>query len=82
MYLVVTSASLGFPSVRQELIWFYQEGASYLFPDNWEAYLAPIPKVEQGDLISAYYRRLTGDNKEVGMELASFPGCVGAWERG
>jgi len=58
---------------RQELIWFYQEGASYLFPDKWEAYLAPIPTVERGDLISAYYRRLTGDNKEVQLE------CAKAW---
>ena len=43
----------------------YQEGGSYLFPDKWEGYLAPIPPVERGDLMSAYHRRLTGDNKEV-----------------
>ncbi len=28
---------------RSELDWFYQQGASALFPDRWEAYLAPIP---------------------------------------
>lgn len=43
----------------------YQEGGSYLFPDKWEAFLAPIPPVERGDLMSAYHRRLTDDNKEV-----------------
>ena len=29
---------------RRELQWFYQEGASRLFPDAWEGYLAPIPR--------------------------------------
>ena len=42
---------------REELLWFYQEGASFLFPDKWEDFLEPIPKVERGDLMSAYYRR-------------------------
>ena len=51
--------------LRPELLWFYQEGASILFPDHWEDFVAPIPKVERGDLIGAFYRRLTGDNKEV-----------------
>ncbi len=44
-----------------ELRWFYQEGASFVFPDAWEAFLAPIPQEERGDLILAYHRRLTGD---------------------
>jgi proline iminopeptidase len=45
---------------RFELAWFYQEGASRLFPDAWENYIAPIPPEERGDMIAAYYRRLTG----------------------
>ncbi len=48
-----------------ELRWFYQEGASFLFPDAWEAYLAPIPPNERGDLMAAYHRRLTGDDPAV-----------------
>ena len=44
---------------RKELLWFYQEGASALFPEAWDEYLKPIPEVERGDLMSAYYRRLT-----------------------
>ncbi len=47
---------------RKELLWFYQEGASYIFPDAWEEYLKPIPPAEQHDLISAYYKRLTSPN--------------------
>ncbi len=50
---------------RKELLWFYQEGASWLFPDAWEAFLAPIPEVERGDLMSAYHRRLTSEDPEV-----------------
>ncbi|MBX9605633.1 MAG: prolyl aminopeptidase [Gammaproteobacteria bacterium] len=44
---------------ESELRWFYQEGASQVFPDAWEAYLAPIPPRERGDLLRAYYKRLT-----------------------
>jgi proline iminopeptidase len=54
----------------QELRWFYQEGASYLFPEAWAAYLAPIPEAERDDLISAYYRRLTSDDLEVRLTAA------------
>ncbi len=55
---------------RRELLWFYQEGCSRLFPDAWEAFLAPIPAVERGDLISAYYRRLTHEDPAVRLEAA------------
>ncbi len=45
-----------------EIRWFYQEGASFLFPDAWEDFLAPIPPAERDDLVAAYHRRLTGDD--------------------
>jgi proline iminopeptidase len=44
---------------RKELLWFYQEGASCILPDAFEAFLQPIPEGERGDLIAAYHRRLT-----------------------
>jgi proline iminopeptidase len=46
---------------RSELEWFYQDplGAASIFPDLWEKYLAPIPPEERGDMMQAYYRRLT-----------------------
>ena len=53
-----------------ELRWFYQEGASALFPDAWERFLAPIPPAERGELIKAYYRRLTADAPAVRREAA------------
>lgn len=51
--------------VRQwELQWFYQQGASRLFPDAWQHYLAVIPEEERGNLIAAYHRRLTGTDEK------------------
>nr|WP_245410410.1 prolyl aminopeptidase [Dichotomicrobium thermohalophilum] len=55
---------------RSELLWFYQSGASWLFPDAFEKFLAPIPPDERGDLIAAYYKRLTGPDQQVQLEAA------------
>lgn len=48
---------------RWELEWFYQHGASLVFPDKWERYLAPIPQAERGDMIAAYNAILTGEDR-------------------
>ena len=55
---------------RAELDWFYQEGASWLYPDAWEAFVAPIPPSERGDLIEAYYRRLTHPDAKIQLAAA------------
>jgi proline iminopeptidase len=55
---------------RSELEWFYQEGASHLFPDAWERYLEPIPARERGDLMRAYHRRLTSRDPRVRRRAA------------
>lgn len=55
---------------QKEIKWFYQEGASHIFPDVWEHYLKPIPKEERGDMVSAYYKRLTSPDKKVRIEAA------------
>src|SRR5690606_25548086 len=55
---------------RWELEWFYQEGASRLFPDAWEHYLKAIPEVERHDLISAFHRRLTSDDEATRLAAA------------
>jgi proline iminopeptidase len=55
---------------RWELEWFYQAGADALFPDAWDAYLAAIPEVERGDLMSAYHRRLTSSDPQVQLDAA------------
>ena len=55
---------------RWELEWFYQKGCDAIFPDAWEHFLAAIPLAERGDLISAYYRRLTAPDKAVQLAAA------------
>lgn len=55
---------------RRELEWFYQEDVDMLFPDAWETYVAAIPEAERGDMMSAYYRRLTSPDKSVRMAAA------------
>jgi len=54
---------------REEFLWFYQEGTSWIFPDFWQEFLDHIPQDERGDLLSAYYRRLT--SADVGVQRAA-----------
>jgi proline iminopeptidase len=54
----------------EEIRWFYQEGASWLFPDVWEEYEKVIPEEERDDFVSAYYRRLTSEDEAVRIEAA------------
>lgn len=54
----------------EDVHWFYQQGASALFPDYWQDYLEPIPEDEQEDLLKAYYQRLTSDNQLAQMQAA------------
>lgn len=57
---------------QKEFRWFYEdsEGANAIFPDNWEDYVRIIPQAERGDLIGAYYRRLTSADEAVRLEAA------------
>jgi proline iminopeptidase len=55
---------------KKEIDWYYQEGASRIYPDAWEGFLAPIPEEERGDLVRAYYQRLTSDDDEVRIRAA------------
>ena len=55
---------------RKELLWFYQEGANFLFADAWEHYIRPIPEEERGDLMRAFYKRLTSEDPRVRLEAA------------
>src|SRR5882672_5185943 len=53
-----------------EIAWFYQRGASALFPDAWERYLEPIPPEERGDLLHAFHARLTHDDPAMRLGAA------------
>lgn len=54
----------------RELQWFYQYGASEIFPDFWESYRDFIPDAERGDMMRAYYRRMTEADHETMLEAA------------
>ncbi|WP_306598726.1 prolyl aminopeptidase [Geothrix sp. 21YS21S-2] len=64
---------------KQEIDWFYQRGASILYPDAWEPYLAHIPEAERGDLLSAYHKRLTSPDAAVRLAAAK---TWSGWEGG
>jgi proline iminopeptidase len=55
---------------RAELQWFYQHGASMVFPELWQEFLAPIPQAERHDLLAAYHRRLTGRDPDAQLAAA------------
>jgi len=55
---------------KKELDWFYQEGASRIYPDAWEKYLEVIPEEERGDLLRSYHKRLISEDKEVQLQAA------------
>lgn len=55
---------------RFELDWYYQSGASLLFPDKWEAFVSPIPEPERGDMIAAYRKVLTGSDRAAQLAAA------------
>lgn len=53
-----------------EIKWFYQEGASQIFPDVWDDYLKVIPQNERHDMVTAYYKRLTHEDRNIRLEAA------------
>ncbi len=55
---------------KQEIDWFYQQGASAIFADAWEPYFNHIPEDERHDFVTAYYKRLTSEDAEVRVAAA------------
>jgi proline iminopeptidase len=64
---------------RWELEWFYQNpgGAAALYPDLWESFVAVIPPEERGDMMNAYYKRLTSKDTD---ELLQAAKAWSTWE--
>jgi proline iminopeptidase len=56
---------------ERELRWFYQDGASMMFPDAWARFCAPIPLAERGDMMGAYHKRLVHPDRRVQAEAAA-----------
>ncbi|MET0182593.1 MAG: prolyl aminopeptidase [Caulobacterales bacterium] len=60
---------------EHEIKWFYQEGASNIFPDAFERYLAPLPPAERSDIVASFHKRLTSPDRATRIEAAR------AWSR-
>ena len=64
---------------KSEIEWFYQKGAHWIYPDVWEKYLEPIPESERGDLVKAFYKRLTSETESERLDAAkAWSGWEGA----
>lgn len=55
---------------QQDIDWFYQHGASALYPDYWQDYVDVIPPAERHDMVAAYYRRLTSADPQIQLAAA------------
>lgn len=67
-----------FMSRASEIDWLYQEGgASQVYPDFWQDFIRPIPENEHHDFVTAYHKRLTGNDKAAQLEAAI---AWGLWE--
>ena len=56
---------------QYEIDWMYAPGgASQVYPDKFDEFVAPIPESERGDLVEAYRKLLTGDDKDVQLRAA------------
>lgn len=59
-----------FTLTKAEIDWYYQGGVSEFFPDKWERFIAPIPQEERDDLVAAYRKRLTSEDRTQRIEAA------------
>lgn len=56
---------------RKEIDWYYNGSAGYVYPDEWEKFLAPVPPGErESDLVSVYHRLLHSSDEAVATAAA------------
>ncbi|MGO1049148.1 prolyl aminopeptidase [Crossiella sp. CA198] len=55
---------------RNELDFFYQGGAGFLFPEQWQAVLDVLTEPEQADVLRSYHRRLADPDPAVWQPAA------------
>ena len=55
---------------QKELDWFYQEGASKIFPDDWESFVAIIPHQKRNNLMVAYNEIFNSNDEDLKLEAA------------
>ncbi|UGT60618.1 prolyl aminopeptidase [Nocardia asteroides] len=56
---------------RKEIDWYYNGSAGYIYPEEWERFLAPVPESDRdGDLVEAYHRLLHSPDEEPALRAA------------
>ncbi|WP_330179142.1 prolyl aminopeptidase [Nocardia sp. NBC_01503] len=56
---------------RKEIDWYYNGAAGFVYPDEWEKFLAPVPESERGqDLIEVYHRLLHSPDAKLATDAA------------
>ena len=55
---------------QTEKDWLYKYGASEIMAEQWDDFTGLIPEEERGDLVKAYYERLTSDNEQIRLAAA------------
>lgn len=63
----------------KEIHWYYQFGAHHIYPDLWENYIEPIPVGERGNMVQAFYKRLTSHDPKIRARAAR---AWSGWEGG
>ncbi|MGH8112269.1 MAG: prolyl aminopeptidase [Rhodanobacteraceae bacterium] len=64
----------------EEIRWLYEEGgASWILPEKWQRFAATVPPEKRGNMLDAYWKRLTSDDGAVRVAAAR---AWGAWEGG
>ncbi|EJU04971.1 prolyl aminopeptidase serine peptidase [Dacryopinax primogenitus] len=55
---------------KSELVFFYQNGTSHIFPEAWDEFIAPIPEAERDDMMKAYHSQLNSDDDAIRLRAA------------
>lgn len=55
---------------KEDVEWFYQQGADRFFPEYWADFIAPIQPEHRHNMINAYYNLLTSDDEVARMRAA------------
>lgn len=55
---------------QKEKDWLYSHGASEIMAEQWDSFSGLIPEAERGDLVQAYYNRLTSDDEATRLAAA------------
>lgn len=60
---------------KSELQFFYQDGASHLFPEEWARYIEPVEPSKRNDTVKAYHSLLNSPDEKTRLRAAR------AWSR-